>query len=198
MSKEALIIFVKNPILGQVKTRLAATIGNQKALEIYLQLQGRTHAVTNPLGQDKWLFYSNEVDTDDIWDKDQYHKQVQISGDLGDKMHHAFQHCFDQGYEKVCIIGSDLMDITTSIIEHAFESLETHDTVVGPAIDGGYYLLGMKTLHAAVFTNKDWSTDSVLRKTLTDFRHNNLSCHSLASRNDIDTEEDWNEFLSGQ
>jgi len=196
MTKEALIIFIKNPVLGKVKTRLAATVGDEKTLEIYRLLQAHTNKVTTPLIQDKWLFYSDEVETNDIWDNDQYHKQVQQGNDLGEKMLNAFQHCFDLGYEKVCIIGSDMMDITTSIIENAFSQLEKNDAIIGPAVDGGYYLLGMKKLYVPVFLNKDWSTESVLKNTLKDLKENNLSYHSLVSLNDIDTEEDWKDFLS--
>lgn len=198
MTKEALIIFIKNPVLGKVKTRLAATVGNEKALEIYRLLQARTNKITSPLIQDKWLFYSDEIETNDTWGNDEYHKQVQQGNDLGEKMLNAFKHCFDLGYEKVCIIGSDMMDITTSIIETAFSDLEKSDTVIGPAVDGGYYLLGMKKLHVPIFFNKKWSTESVLKSTLIDLKENNLSYYTLELLNDIDTEEDWKAFLSNQ
>ena len=198
MTKEALIIFIKNPVLGKVKTRLAATVGNDKALEIYGLLQSHTNKVTRSLIEDKWLFYSEQVEVNDLWDNDRYHKQVQHGDNLGEKMLNAFQHCFDLGYEKVCIIGSDMMDITTSIIENAFLQLETNDAIIGPAIDGGYYLLGMKKLHTPVFLNKDWSTESVFTNTLADFKKNDLAYYTLPFLNDIDTEEDWKDFLSNQ
>lgn len=198
MNQEALIIFIKNPELGKVKTRLAATIGNEKALEIYRLLQAHTNRITRSLSQDTWLFYSNKVDSNDSWDNNLYHKKVQCGGDLGTKMLNAFRHCFDLGYQKVCIIGSDLMDINESIIQKAFNKLRDHDAVIGPALDGGYYLLGMNQLHPSLFNKKEWSTESVLKDTMSDLKKDNLSHSTLEVLNDIDTESDWNAYLSNQ
>ena len=198
MTREALIIFIKNPELGKVKTRLAATVGDVKALEIYQILQGHTKNVTSSLPHDKWLFYSSEVDNNDSWDNDIYHKNVQSGDDFGQRMLNAFQHCFDLGYKKVCIIGSDLMEISGTIIQKAFDHLDGHDVIIGPAMDGGYYLLGMKALHRSLFHQKQWSTEDVLKDTIADITLNHLTYTTLELLNDIDTELDWQDYLNTQ
>jgi len=195
MTKEVLIIFVKNPVLGKVKTRLAATVGDEKALEIYQQLLAHTQSSTENLSQDKWVFYSEKIDNTDLWDNDQYYKSVQSGGDLGEKMLNAFSKCFAEGYKNVCIIGSDMMELDTAIIQDAFASLDANDVVIGPAKDGGYYLLGMNKLHSSLFQNKQWSTESVLNDTLSNVEQQNLSYVKLETMNDIDTESDWNTYL---
>ena len=195
MTKEALIIFVKNPELGKVKTRLAATVGDEKALEVYKKLLEYTRQVTKNISQDKWVFYSDRIDYNDLWDNDHYHKDVQSGNDLGRKMLNAFKQCFDKGYETVCIIGSDMMEIDKLTIQKAFESLKVNDLVIGPAKDGGYYLLGMNKLHPTLFEGKKWSTGSVLNDTLSNVERQNLSYIKLETMNDIDTESDWNTYL---
>ena len=85
-------------------------------------------------------------------------------------MQHAFQDAFAAGYEKVIIIGTDLIDLSKEIIEEAYLQLETNDVVMGPAQDGGYYLLGMKSLHPNVFEKKSWGTSTVSAETLNDLK----------------------------
>lgn len=198
MSKEALIIFVKNPELGKVKTRLAATAGSEKALEIYKLLLRNTKQVTKYLSQDKWVFYSDRIDSNDLWENTEYTKALQSGDDLGQKMLNAFKHCFDKGYNKVSIIGSDMMEINEFFIRKAFTSLENHDIVIGPTKDGGYYLLGMNDLYSSLFHNKKWSTESVFQDTISDITRLGLNYNELDMLNDIDTENDWKAYLDNQ
>lgn len=198
MSKEALIIFVKNPELGKVKTRLAATVGDESALNIYKQLLNYTKQITKDLTQEKWVFYSDRVDNDDIWDNADYNKTVQSGHDLGQKMLNAFKFCFDKGYGKVSIIGSDIMEINQSIIQKAFTTLDEKDIVIGPAKDGGYYLLGMNDLYSSLFHNKKWSTESVFHDTILDIARLELNHIELDILNDIDTESDWKIYINNQ
>ena len=107
-------------------------------------------------------------------------------------MKNAFKELFDMGYEKVAIIGSDCFELTAAIIREAFALLKNKDAVIGPAKDGGYYLLGMKKMIEPVFENKQWSTDSVFRETINDLTENNFSFACLPVLTDVDTEEDWN------
>lgn len=190
MTEEALIIFVKNPEIGKVKTRLAESIGDEKALEIYLKLLERTLAITQPLVMDKFVYYSPEIIHDDQWNEALFYKAKQSDGDLGTKMQMAFEERFAVGYQRVCIIGSDCYELNSQIIEQAFAELRQHDTVIGPSTDGGYYLLGMKTLHRALFTNKPWSTDQVSAQTIADIKEQKLSCFLLPELTDIDREDD--------
>jgi rSAM/selenodomain-associated transferase 1 len=185
-----LIIFVKNPVPGKVKTRLAKTLGEQKAFDIYKQLLQQTHKVTKKLPVDKAVFYSEAVETGDIWDEGGYLKFVQEGSDLGKRMLNAFKTGFHKGYRKVIIIGSDVFDITPKIITEAFDAIPQNNFVIGPTHDGGYYLLGMASLYAILFKNKKWSSDEVLHDTLVDIRNMNGSYKLLKELTDIDTEED--------
>lgn len=185
-----LMIFVKNPIPGKVKTRLAKTMGEEKALEIYRQLLDHTHKVTQKVAVDKIVFYSDEVITDDIWEETSYDKKVQEGSDLGKRMVNAFKYAFSKGYRKAIVIGSDCFEITPKIINEAFAALPANNFVIGPTHDGGYYLLGMATLYASVFKNKRWSSDEVLHDTLVDIRNINGSYKLLKELTDIDTEAD--------
>jgi len=185
-----LIIFIKNPVPGKVKTRLAKTMGEQKALETYHQLLQHTHKVTHKLAMDKAVFYSDSIQTGDIWDDGNFQKFVQEGSDLGKRMLNAFKSGFSKKYRKVVIIGSDCFDITSKIINDAFDALPQNNFVIGPTQDGGYYLLGMASLYATLFKNKRWSSDEVLHDTLVDIRNMNGSYKLLKELTDIDTEED--------
>ncbi len=186
----AIIIFVRKPELGKVKTRLAASIGNEKALEVYNELLAHTKNITQNIVADKFVFYNHEIAQDDIWNNFVYHKMLQIEGELGNKMQEAFNTLFNKGYKKVLIIGSDCFQLETDTIKEALHLLEQKDVVIGPANDGGYYLLGMKKLYHEFFTNKSWSTEEVYKQTLADFETLNLDWASLPTLIDVDTEAD--------
>lgn len=193
MNNNLLLIFTRNPELGKVKSRLAKTVGNEKALEIYKFLLAHTKKVTQKLSCDKAVFYSVKVRENDIWDANHYQKFAQSGDDLGRRMHNAFDQSFKNGYQKVIIIGSDLYDLQEQHIEEAFNALNDNDIVIGPAEDGGYYLLGMKTLHPKIFENKEWGTSSVRKDTLNDLQE--LKIHQTQMLNDIDYYEDIEKHL---
>ena len=185
-----LLIFVKNPQLGKVKTRLATTVGEQEALRIYLKLLDRTQQVTLPLPFDKTVCYTPEVIIDDLWDSEHYRKTRQSDGDLGERMQQAFAAGFNQGYQRICIIGSDCYELSTPLIEQAFAQLDTHDAVIGPSTDGGYYLLGMNQLHPTLFKDKAWSTANVKENTTRDFNQLGLRWFELPTLTDVDEADD--------
>ncbi len=187
-SKNLLLIFTRNPELGKCKTRLAATVGDQTALDIYTFLLEHTVSITQNLAVDKQVHYSVKVRSNDLWSEDTYHKLRQEGDDLGIRMENAFKNGFAQGYENIIIIGSDMYDLSQKDLEQAFEALYAHDYVVGPALDGGYYLLGMKKIHTNIFKNKVWGTSTVLEDTLKDLH--GFSVKKLEERNDIDFYED--------
>ena len=112
-------------------------------------------------------------------------------------MKNAFVAGFETGYTSICIIGTDCYELTAEIITEAFEELESADAVIGPATDGGYYLLGMNKPHVDVFNNKKWSTETVLKETLDDFEALELIYVKLDALNDVDTEDDLPEGLKG-
>ncbi|MCB0515582.1 MAG: TIGR04282 family arsenosugar biosynthesis glycosyltransferase [Chitinophagales bacterium] len=198
MPKNALLIFVKNAVAGKVKTRLAQSIGNEAALEIYLQLLEITASQTKLLAADKLVWYSEKITVGDVFDEAYFMKKVQNGNDLGEKMENAFVHAFAEGYENVVIVGSDCAEISKSVLEEAFVQLEKYDVVMGPAEDGGYYLLGMKKNLPFLFKNIPWSTSKVAEISQRLLRQNSVSYTCLSSLPDIDTLEDWQNWLRQQ
>lgn len=182
------MIFTKNPEAGKVKTRLAKDLGNDKALEIYKFLLYHSHKVTAPLKINKEVHYSSNIPESDLWSTGSFEKKLQIEGDLGEKMEAAFQQGFKNAYRKIIIIGTDMFDISSEDIRNAFQELDKHDYVIGPAEDGGYYLLGMKSLNSDLFKNKEWSTSSVFEDSIKDMRQAEVKV--LPVKNDIDVLDD--------
>ena len=194
--QRVLIIFVRNPELGKVKTRLSATLGNEQTLDIYRFLLEKTRQTAEYLDIERLLFYSEKIQVSDAWSDLLYVKQLQDSGDLGQRMHHAFATAFRMGAEKVVIIGSDCPTLDGIILQSAFEALDHHDFVLGPTPDGGYYLLGMKYLEASLFEGIAWSTGTVKETTLLKIKSLQKSCGLTPMLSDIDTESDWNNYLN--
>jgi len=189
MHQNVLIIFTKNLVHGKVKTRLAASIGNDAAHDVYKELIGHTRSVAQKVDADKIVYYSEQVSTADAW-SDQFLKEVQHGKDLGERMKNAFKNVFAKGYHKAVIIGTDCPSINETIINSAFENLDRYDIVIGPAYDGGYYLLGMKKLYESLFGNIAWSTETVHTDTLHTCKNNNLGYFLLPTLHDVDEEKD--------
>lgn len=187
-SKNLLLIFIRNPVLGQCKTRLAATVGDKVALDIYRFLLNHTFAITNELPVHKQVHYSNEIWEDDIWDSLIFDKHLQSGSDLGERMANAFRNGFEDGFENIIIIGSDMYDLNMTDLKAAFNALIQNDFVIGPAEDGGYYLLGMKAYNDTVFKNKNWGKEKVFQNTMDDLK--NEKVYLLKSKNDIDLYDD--------
>ncbi|MFH6959566.1 TIGR04282 family arsenosugar biosynthesis glycosyltransferase [Flavobacterium aquidurense] len=188
MKTNALIIFTRNPELGKVKTRLAKTIGDKNALEVYIRLLLHTMKVTQSLDCDKFVFYDTKIETNDLWLETMYEKRIQSGVDLGVRMQDAFQQIFELGYKNCIIVGSDLFDLQDYHIDEAFYKLQFNDGVIGPAEDGGYYLLGLKKVIPSIFKNKNWGTSNILSATLKDLE--NYKIEFTETLNDIDTFED--------
>ena len=190
MTKEALLIFTKNPVPGKVKTRLAATVGNDVAFSVYQQLVKHTLVITSGLPVDKFVFYSDEVEQEDVWNKKHYLKQLQQGNNLGERMNNAFASTFKKGVNKVVVIGTDCPGLDAGIIMNAFTYLDKYNVVIGPAADGGYYLLGMKQHHPQLFENIAWSTNIVSEETISKCVASHLDYWLLPVLNDIDEEKD--------
>ncbi len=186
-TKNLLIVFVKNIILGKVKTRLAKTIGDEGAFRIYSELVGITESETKKVNSDRHIYFSDVI-ISSKWEADT--KFVQEGADLGIRMQNAFQEGFDHGYENIILIGSDLPDISQEVIALGFEQLEQNDVVFGPADDGGYYLLGMSKMIPSIFQEKPWSQSTLLKLTLQQLSEQNVPVGLLNTLNDIDTFED--------
>ena len=188
MQTSLLMVFVRNPQLGTVKTRLATTVGDKVALEIYIELMRHTAEVTHKVSADKKVFYSEKIEQHDVWTEMNFSKALQTKGTLGQRMENAFRTAFEKGYKKVLIVGSDLYSLKTSHIEKALHQLDKKEVVIGPAQDGGYYLLGLKKNLPALFCNKSWGTSTVLKETLNDLKLKSIFL--IETLNDIDNFED--------
>ncbi len=189
-SSACVLVLCKNPVLGKVKTRLADSVGAEKALEIYHFLLQHTAGVVAGVASDKRIFYSEEVLSDDVFQGVNYHKTLQAGGDLGTRMQVAFNEAFEAGYERVVIIGSDCYDLSSAVVEQALAALNNHAVVFGPAKDGGYYLLGLRQMVAAVFEDQPWSQDNLLEQTLNDLNASQHSYFLLPELSDVDYLED--------
>ena len=190
MSKQAIIIFLKYPELGRSKTRLAATVGDQNALKIYKELLEHTHQITKNLSCDSFLFYDRESPNKMNWETEKYKHKLQVQSDLGGRMKNAFQEIFDEGYGNIIIIGSDCYDLSEDIINQAFNLLKENEVVIGPALDGGYYLLGLTKMVNSLFEDVKWSTSEVLHATVKVLENQQLKYATTDPLSDIDVYED--------
>jgi rSAM/selenodomain-associated transferase 1 len=201
LKDNAIIVFIKNPVLGKVKTRLAATVGNERALAIYHALMHHTMSITNHLEVDKYLFYSDFVDENDIWDNGKYQKSTQHqTQDLGLKMASAFGITLQNKHKKALIIGSDCFELNNEIIEEAYSKLSENEVVIGPAYDGGYYLVGFnfeligkvsEEVLNQMFWNKEWSHERVGQEAIEVCEQMNLKHFLLPTLTDVDEEKDY-------
>ncbi|RIW15833.1 glycosyltransferase [Algoriphagus lacus] len=196
MSRSGLIVFQKNATLGKVKTRLAATVGDQEAMKIYQWLTSHTHRILGELEVDKFLFFSDYIPELEIKNFPNYRFEVQVGTDLGQRMSQAFSRLFEIGFEKVIIIGTDCAELTSQDLKNAFSMLDSHDLVLGPAKDGGYYLLGTRRNYPELFREIPWSTEKVLELTRIKANELNLKHGLLNALSDIDTAEDWQNFIT--
>lgn len=194
---KSLVVFVKNPELGKVKTRLAQSIGEEAALKVYRFLLNYTKQVADETDCDEVLVYhSLSVNPTDNWKGEKVKNKLQVSGDLGMKMNEAIQSVGLSDEGPIVLIGSDCLEITSDIIESAFNSLRDHDIVIGPASDGGYYLIGMNQPESFVFKNKPWSTDDLFNVTKKEIEKNNKKLFVLEELSDIDVEADLSNKLN--
>jgi uncharacterized protein len=188
--QDALIIFIKNAELGKVKTRLAATLGDEKALDIYKELLSLTQKITLQVDCQRYLYYSNFIDVKDDFSESDFTKRVQIGENLGERMSNAFTEVLTN-HSKAVIIGSDCAELQGEILSGAFADLAAHDFVLGAAEDGGYYMLGMKEAQPEVFANIEWSTDEVFTKTIENIKQLEKSVAFSPTLSDLDNEADW-------
>ena len=192
----ALIVFLKYPEAEKVKTRLGKDIGDQRAMELYRETAG--FVADSFSGQENWttfVFYSPEERKKEVleWlgDKEAFFF-AQGTGSLGQRMSHAFQKCFSLGFRNVAIIGTDCVMITEEDVETAFSILSRgkFEAVLGPATDGGYYLLGLCRETDAVFQDMQWSTSRVFKETEKRMRESGLRHAVMRELADIDEEKD--------
>ena len=192
-----LVVFVKAPRPGVVKTRLAQTLGADVACAAYRQLVETLLTQLAPLPAVELCFTPADASADiNPWLRADWSAVPQASGDLGERLHAAFTEHFLADAEHVVIIGSDCPTVTATDIEDAWVALAGHDVVLGPALDGGYWLIGLRAPQPALFTAMPWSTDAVFGETLRRARENGLRVALLRELADVDTEADWTRWVN--
>ncbi len=194
-----LIIFVKYPEPGKVKTRLAKDIGKEEAAQIYSGMAKTViHTVSKSRDYEMMIFFDPPERKSEVekWLQYKDHNIFPQKGkSLGEKMANAFIRAFSLGAEKTVIIGTDCVEISDEIISQAFDILHKVDVVLGPAEDGGYYLLGLKEPIFEIFNDIHWSTNVVLNQTLKKLAGKGLKFKLLKTLRDIDTISDVNDEL---
>lgn len=193
MEDKALIVFIKNPELGRVKTRLAADLGEATALEIYLSLLDHTRKTAIGIEANRYIYYSRFIEEEDEWHTRHFQKALQAGTSLGQRMTNAFEEVLNK-HEKAIIIGSDCPGINPDLIHLGFDLLSVSDVVLGPSIDGGYYLIGLKQTQPQLFTKMPWSSDKVLPETRKRLRESRLLWEELPVLADIDVANDWEQW----
>ena len=190
----SLIIFIRFPYIGKVKSRLATSLGAEIATKVYQLCAEHVFQESNWVSSkiQKYVFYSDSGDEEKIkqWAGSRFRFSPQVQGNLGKKLNDAFRTVFDGGTQKAIIVASDVPDLSAEIIDDAVDRLDENDIVIGPCYDGGYYLLGMKKLYGQLFQEVAWSTEHVYRQTLYNAKEIDLKAYSLPCLVDIDTEDD--------
>jgi len=193
-----LVIFVKAPAPGRVKTRLAQSIGEEEACAAYRELVERLLANLSELRDVELRFAPDEASGElGPWLQEKWELAPQGTGDLGERLARAFREKFDEGISRVVVIGSDCPYVTTEDIETGWRALEAHDVVLGPALDGGYWLIGMRSMHEVLFREVPWSGPAVLGTTLARAGEAGLSVALLRKLSDVDDAVDWRRFRGG-
>ena len=187
-----LVVFLKAPRAGTVKTRLAETLGADAACAAYRQLVGALLTNLAPLPRVELCFTPVDASAEiEPWVRPGWSTCPQTGGDLGERLHSAFAEHFISDAQHVIIIGSDCPDVTALDIEDAWLALEGHDVVLGPALDGGYWLIGLRAPQPGLFTAMPWSTDRVFGETMRRAREADLRVALLRELSDVDTLADW-------
>ncbi len=189
--KNAIIVFLRAPQSGKVKTRLAARIGDEAALIIYKKLLKHTFHVLQ--GVDAHLFFFVTENNDSLqfpFPGYQFSVVKQSGKDLGHRMKNAFKVVLGAGYKRAIIIGTDNIQLLPHHIKQAFDILYEKEVVIGPSNDGGYYLLGMNTFFEEIFEDIEWSTESVYQKSIEIINQKGLTFGILPQLVDLDIYDD--------
>jgi hypothetical protein len=189
---QKLIVFLKAPREGLVKTRLAREIGAAAVCEAYRILVETLLQQIASLRDVELRFTPDDAEAEiRSWLRPGWQAQPQGDGHLGKRLQTAFAKGFQAGATRVAIIGSDCPDVTAEDIRQAWDGLSAHEVVLGPASDGGYWLIGLNRLQPALFEAIPWSSENVLAETLRRAQQAGLRVRLLRVLSDIDTEADW-------
>lgn len=197
--KNVIIIFAKEPDGKSAKTRIAKKAGTEKASEIYNELL----SITSEIIKDSTYCISYSSLKDPVKLKTVFKSAIsffpQIEGDLGEKMRDVFNKLFEMGYKSVTALGTDCPYITTEDLDKSAQYLEKEKSVVlGPASDGGYYLIGCRKDSVEVLNAKKWSTSELFKETLSIIDQKGYNCLTLDIKDDVDEIEDFLNFKKRQ
>ena len=189
-----LAVFFKNPVAGKVKTRLARHLGEAQALAAYQAMAADLLSNLEAVRELVVPFFDSLPDEAGLGVEG---LRLQRGRGLGERMADAFRRLFAEGVDEALLIGSDIPQIDSFLIAGYFQALEAHDLVIGPAADGGYYLIGFhrRSFAPALFRGIDWSTERVYRQTLERARSQGLAVYSGKTLRDIDTYEDLESLI---
>jgi rSAM/selenodomain-associated transferase 1 len=201
-SEEAIFLFLRYPEPGQAKTRLIPELGAERAAEVYRKMAEQVAQVVRDFdrpGLAKIAYFDPPEKAREIkeWLGNDFHLVPQPDGDLGRRLEDAFVGGFRKGARRIVALGTDCVEITDEILSEAFEALYLSDAAIGPALDGGYYLMGLNRPCHSVFRGIPWSTDRTLRETLARLRGCGLNVRLLPPLMDIDSPEDLRADRSG-
>jgi len=188
--KTALIVFAREPKDGKVKTRLCRDLPPPTVTRLYKAFVKDVLNVSRKARCDqRFIYYEGNSSSIPFLKRagKQFQLRRQIGKDLGERMHKAFVYCQRVRFDRIVIIGTDCLTLTSRDIEIAFKKLDNYDCVLGPSKDGGYYLIALKSPHRKLFKGIDWSTSSVLKQTLRGARQLNKKTFLLGCREDIDS-----------
>ena len=196
--KEALVVFAKAPIIGQVKTRLIGALTPEEATEIYVCFLQDTFAMMETVQEEREqlslvLCYTpaDEIEAFEAADVEGCLMLAQRGQELGERLHNCLADLFDAGFRSIVILGADCPTLPDEIVIEAFEQLTKQPSIViGPSVDGGYYLIGLNHLYPELFARIDWSSEMVLSQTEARAAELNLSISRLPEWNDVDTPSD--------
>jgi rSAM/selenodomain-associated transferase 1 len=192
-AENCLLVFAREPVLGQVKTRLAGTLGQEMAYRAYVLLLQYTLDLLPPAGFSKVLLATpdSSLATARAWAPGLDAYWPQGEGDLGNRLERAFAAAFKSGFRKVLAIGTDCPELNPGDLQAALIGLDSTDTVLGPARDGGYYLIGLKSPAPELFREIPWGSGQVYPKTTAILNSQRKTYLSLRLLSDVDTQEDW-------
>jgi len=188
--KTALIVFAREPKDGKVKTRLCADLPLSTVTRLYKAFVKDVLTVARKTRCDqRFIYYVGNGSSIPFLRrvKSQFQLRRQTGKDLGERMYRAFLYCHKRRFERIVIIGTDCLTLTSRDIETALKKLDSYDCVLGPSKDGGYYLIALNSPDQKLFKGIDWSTPSVIKQTLRKTRRLNKKTFLLRYREDIDT-----------
>ena len=203
MSRQRLIVFTRYPEPGKAKTRLIPVLGAEGAANLHRQMTEYTISQVRQLQTDRDVaievyFTASDMPPARLRDRAAFQNWLgsdliyhpQGEGDLGTRMGQAFKTAFSSGIDSAIIIGTDCPSLNADLIAEAFQKLDQNDLVLGPATDGGYYLIGLRRLIPELFVGINWGTSEVYQKTVQIANNLKLSVANLTFLSDIDRPED--------